>query len=79
MPALYIHTINKRRMDETFTKNLNVTTKNVAVEELDVIELLSTDEMIFYQIIRSDLNGLQKAPRKQTIDSILNYSKALHK
>jgi len=63
-------------MDETFTKKLNVTTNKAAVEELDVIELLSTDEMIFYQIIRSDLDGLQRAPRKQTIDNILNYSKS---
>lgn len=66
-------------MDETFTKNLTVTTTKVAVEELDVIQLLSTDEVIFYQIIRSDLDGLQRVPRKQTVDNILNYSKGLRK
>ena len=77
MPALYIHTINlNRHMDETFTKNLNETAKKAAVEELDVMELLSGDELIFYQTIRSDLDGLQQMPRKQTVDNILNYSKA---
>lgn len=66
-------------MDETFTKNLNVTTNKAIVKELDAIELLSTDEVIFYQIIRSDLDKLQRAPQKQTIDNILNFSRALRK
>lgn len=66
-------------MDETFTKNLNETTNKVAVEELDVIELLNSEEVIFYQTIRSDLDGLQRMPRKQTVDNILNYSKTLKK
>ena len=65
-------------MDETFTKNLNET-KKAAVEELDVIELLSGEELIFYQTIRSDLDGLQQMPRNQTVDNILNYSQTFQK
>lgn len=66
-------------MDETFTKILNVTTNKAIVKELDAIELLSTDEVIFYQIIRSDLDKLQRMPRQQTIDNILNFSIGLRK
>ena len=66
-------------MGETFTKILNETTNKITVQELDAIELLSTDEVIFYQIIRSDLDSLQRTPQQQTVDKILNFSKALRK
>lgn len=66
-------------MDETFTKTLNVTTNKTAVQEIEAIELLSTDEMMFYQIIRSDLDSLQRVPQQQTVDKILSFSKALRK
>lgn len=64
-------------MDEPSTKILNAIVNQATVKETDVIALLGADEMIFYHSIRPDLDLLQKKPKKQTIDIILNFSKSL--
>ena len=64
-------------MDETSTTTLNVTINKAIVKESDVIELLGSDEMIFYHAIRTELDLLQRIPQQQTIDNILNFSKGL--
>jgi len=63
-------------MDETSTTTLNVTTNKATVKESDVISLLGMDEVIFLHSIRSDLDLLQRVPKQQTIDNILNFSKS---
>lgn len=64
-------------MGETFTTNLNVINNQGAMENLNVIENLDADELMFYHAIRTDLDQLQLKPNLQTIHNILNYSKGL--
>ncbi len=64
-------------MDETSTRTLNVTANKNTVKESEVIALLGPDETIFYNAIRLDLDLLQRTPKQQTIQHILNFSKSL--
>jgi len=62
-------------MGETSTKN-ELTNPN-EVMNLNVIENLEGDDLIFYHSLRAELDALKKSPKLQTIHSILDHSKSL--
>ncbi|WP_345950383.1 hypothetical protein ABDD95_02820 [Mucilaginibacter sp. PAMB04274] len=64
-------------MGETSTRFLNALTNNTMVEGLDVTEHVDADELLFHHAIRTELDLLQKKPKQQTIENLLNYSKSL--
>ena len=63
-------------MNETFTTTLNLLTNKAKVNE-ELLENLQGDELMFYHLIRKDLDLLKKNPKVQTVHKILNYSKGL--
>jgi hypothetical protein len=67
---------NKKRMDETFTKILDLPA-NVAKVNEELLENLDADELMFYHSLRTDLELLKRNPQVQTIHNILNYSRSL--
>ena len=74
--ALYIKQNNKKRMDETFTKILDLPA-NVAKVNEELIENLDAEELMFYHSLRTDLELLKRNPQVQTVHNILNYSRSL--
>ena len=62
-------------MGETSTNN-ELTNPN-EVMNLNVIENLEGDDLIFYHSLRAELDALKKNPKLQTIHSILDHSKSL--
>ena len=62
-------------MGETSTKN-ELTNPN-EVMNLNVIENLEGDDLIFYHSLRAELDALKKTPKLQTIHAILDHSKSL--
>ena len=65
-------------MNETYTKTLNANLKKTAMNEQDVSTFIDVDDMMFYHVIRTDLDLLQRKPQKSTIELILNFSKNTH-
>lgn len=61
-------------MDVTFT-NLNEVVNQIAVEEVEEIAGLETDEAIFYASISPQLDQLQRSAPQRTIEAILNFAR----
>ena len=62
-------------MMETFTNDLNSPIIDNQMKEVEAIENVGTDEMLFYNSIRADLQQIQMKPKTETIDNILHYSR----
>jgi len=62
-------------MMETFTNDLNSPIIDNEMKEVEAIENVGTDEMLFYNSIRADLQQIQMKPKAETIDNILHYSR----
>ncbi|WP_175404102.1 hypothetical protein [Mucilaginibacter sp. PPCGB 2223] len=45
------------------------------MKDAEAIENVGTDEMLFYNSIRADLQQIQMKPKSETIDNILHYSR----
>ncbi len=64
-------------MEETSTTTLKAITNLADVKGLETIETLNADETVFYYSLRTELDRLQKQPKLETVDRILQYSKSL--
>jgi len=64
-------------MIETFTKNSTQTSNGIDMEQRGQTEILGADELSFYNSLGNELNSLKCDPKKETLQSILNYSKNL--
>ena len=62
-------------MMDVFTNNLNSPVIDNEMKEVDAIQNVGTDEMLFYNSIRADLQKIQVRPKTETVDRILQYSK----
>jgi len=62
-------------MMDVFTNNLNSPVIDNEMKEADAIQNVGTDEMLFYNSIRADLQQIQIRPKAETVDRILQYSK----
>jgi len=62
-------------MIETFTNDLNSPAIDKEMKEIEAIQNIGTDEMLFYNSIRTDLQQIQMKPKAETIDNILHYSR----
>jgi len=62
-------------MMEVFTNNLNSPVIDTEMKEADAIQNVGTDEMLFYNSIRADLQQIQVRPKAEIVDRILQYSK----
>ena len=62
-------------MIELFTNDLNSPAIDKEMKEAEAIENVGTDEMLFYNSIRTDLQQIQMKPKAETIDNILHYSR----
>ncbi len=62
-------------MDVTFT-NLNEVVNQVAVEEVEEIVGLETDDVLFYASISPELDQLQRNAPQRSIEAILNFSRS---
>jgi hypothetical protein len=62
-------------MMDVFTNNLNSPVIDNEMKEADAIQNVGTDEMLFYNSIRADLQKIQVRPKAETVDRILQYSK----
>ncbi|OCX51725.1 hypothetical protein BEL04_17070 [Mucilaginibacter sp. PPCGB 2223] len=62
-------------MIELFTKDLNSPEIDNDMKDAEAIENVGTDEMLFYNSIRADLQQIQMKPKSETIDNILHYSR----
>lgn len=64
-------------MGETSTTTLKAITNLADVKGLETIQTLDADETVFYYSLRTDLDRLQKQPKQETLDRLLEYSKSL--
>jgi hypothetical protein len=62
-------------MMETLTNNLNSPVIDNEMMEVDVMQNVGADEILFYNDIRADLDEIQLMPKTDTVNRILNYSK----
>lgn len=62
-------------MIELFTNDLNSPAIDNEMKEAEAIQNIGTDEMLFYNSIRADLQQIQMKPKAATIDNILHYSR----
>ncbi len=62
-------------MIELFTNNLNSPVISNEMKEADAIQNVGTDEILFYNAIRADLDEIQLRPKTETVNRILHYSK----
>ncbi len=62
-------------MIELFTNDLNSPAIDNEMKEAEAIENVGTDEMLFYNSIRTELQQIQMKPKTETIDNILHYSR----
>jgi hypothetical protein len=62
-------------MIELFTNNLHSPIIESEMKEAEAIQTVGTDEMLFYNTIRADLQEIQVRPRAEVVERILQYSK----
>jgi len=62
-------------MIELFTNDLNSPTIDNEMKEAEATQNVGTDEMLFYNSIRTELQQIQMKPKAETIDNILHYSR----
>lgn len=61
-------------MIETFTQNSGTTINGSDMERPNAAEILGIEETAFYNSIVNGLDAIQRGPKKETLQSILNYS-----
>ena len=61
-------------MIETFTQNSGTTINGSDMERLNGSEILGIEEVAFYNSIANGLDAIQRGPKKETLQNILNYS-----